>query len=405
MKLGYFIQNYKRGGVNTFVKNLISKKIYNDQIYIISNHNNPGLKFLKNKPNKAVKYLTYSLFSWDTILNKKLNILIIQILKILYSILFPISFFYQVYKLKEFFKKNKFDKIMVINGGYPGGDLCLAAVLAWNKIYPQKKPWMNFHNFALKSNKFFLLNFYKNYVDKKISKSVQGFVSVSIACSKSILKRKNLKNVKILTIYNGHLNLKSKKKINIKKKFNLPKNSKILLMLAEYDLRKGHEFIINVMEKIIKKNKNIFLFIYGYGEKNLIEKLIKASSAKKNIFLNNYNENNIGLINGCDILVIPSQEYESFGYTAIEALSQKKPVVATDCGGLPEVIKNNITGFVVKKNNPTMFSHKILNLIKDRKIQKKFFLNSIVDFKKRFNHIKMIKNYNNLIKYNKVSQD
>ena len=38
-------------------------------------------------------------------------------------------------------------------------------------------------------------------------------------------------------------------------------------MLAEYDLRKGHEFIINVMEKIIKKNKNIFLFIYGYGEK------------------------------------------------------------------------------------------------------------------------------------------
>ena len=52
-----------------------------------------------------------------------------------------------------------------------------------------------------------------------------------------------------------------------------------------------------------------------------------------------------------------------------------------------------------------MFSHKILNLIKDRKIQKKFFLNSIVDFKKRFNHIKMIKNYNNLIKYNKVSQD
>ena len=160
-----------------------------------------------------------------------------------------------------------------------------------------------FHNFALKSNKFFLLNFYKNYVDKKISKSVQGFVSVSIACSKSILKRKNLKNVKILTIYNGHLNLKSKKKINIKKKFNLPKNSKILLMLAEYDLRKGHEFIINVMEKIIKKNKNIFLFIYGYGEKNLIEKLIKVSSAKKNIFLNNYNENNIGLINGCDILV------------------------------------------------------------------------------------------------------
>ena len=174
MKLGYFVQNYKRGGVNTFIKNLISKDIFNDDIYIISNHNNPGLKFLKNKSNKKVKYLTYSIFSWDTILNKNLNIMTINVLKILYSIFFPISFIFQFFKLKNFFKKHNFDKIMIINGGYPGGDLCLAAVLAWNKIYPQEKPWINFHNFALKNNRFFLLDFYKNYVDKIISKSVKG---------------------------------------------------------------------------------------------------------------------------------------------------------------------------------------------------------------------------------------
>ena len=55
MKIGYFIQNYKRGGVNTFVKNLISKNLYNDEIFIISNNNNPGLEFLKKK-NKNKKY-------------------------------------------------------------------------------------------------------------------------------------------------------------------------------------------------------------------------------------------------------------------------------------------------------------------------------------------------------------
>ena len=52
MKIGYFIQNYKRGGVNTFIKNLTSTNIYKDKIFIISNHNNPGIKFLKNISQK-----------------------------------------------------------------------------------------------------------------------------------------------------------------------------------------------------------------------------------------------------------------------------------------------------------------------------------------------------------------
>ena len=47
-------------------------------------------------------------------------------------------------------------------------------------------------------------------------------------------------------------------------------------MLAEYDLRKGHKFIIDVMEKINqKKIKNIFLFIFGHGDINEVNKLVQ----------------------------------------------------------------------------------------------------------------------------------
>ena len=80
-----------------------------------------------------------------------------------------------------------------------------------------KKTLDNFHNFALKKYRFFLLDFYKNFVDEIISKSIKGFVSVSKVCSKSILKRKNLKKSKIITIYNGYLNSKKKKNFFLKK--------------------------------------------------------------------------------------------------------------------------------------------------------------------------------------------
>ena len=94
--------------------------------------------------------------------------------------------------------------MMIVNGGYPGGDLCLAAVFVWSKIYPNKKVWMNFHNFALSNHKSPLLNFYKNLIDKLIFDSIEGFISVSKICSASIRKKKYLKKANTITIYNGH---------------------------------------------------------------------------------------------------------------------------------------------------------------------------------------------------------
>ena len=170
-------------------------------------------------------------------------------------------------------------------------------------------------------------------------------------------------------------------------------------MLAEYDLRKGHEYIIKVMEKIIIKNKNIYLFIFGYGSKTEVEKLVSRSTASKNIFLNSFEENQFGLIDQSDIMVIASQKYESFGYTAIEAMSIKKVVIATNFGGVKEIILNNKTGYLVNKNNPGTFAKKVLNLLKDNKLRKKMENHSFLHYKKFFTSERMIKNYNKLLKY------
>ena len=287
---------------------------------------------------------------------------------------------------------------MIINGGYPGGDICLAASIAWSKIYPDKKPWINFHNFALRRHRIFLLNFYKNIVDKIVRKSVVGFVSVSRISTNTIKLRKNLKNVKTFTIHNGHSFEKREKTDSLIKKFNLPKNSKILLMLAEYDLRKGHKYIIDVMEKVTLQNKNIYLFIFGYGPKSEIRKLVLKSKASNNIFLNNFEDNQFGLINQSDIIVISSQKYESFGYTAIEAMSLKKIVISTNFGGVKEIILNNKTGYLVNKSKPNLFAKKILYILKNSKLKKKMENKSYLHYKRFFTSETMIKNYNNLIK-------
>lgn len=396
MKIAYFLENYAIGGVDTFVKNLLRKNLYNDQIYLIYNSNCPGKNSLKKIKN--IKILEYSIFSWDAVFNKFTNKIFNSFFKVIYSVIFPVTFLYQVTRIYYFLKAESFDKILIINGGYPGGDICLAATIAWSKIYPKKKSWISFHNFALKSNRIFLLNFYKNLVDKIIKKSVSGFISVSRICTKTIKLRKNLKDVKTFTIYNGHTFDKKKNIYSLRKKFNLPQNSKILLLLAEYDLRKGHKYIINVMEKILLRKKNVYLFVFGYGIKDEVEKLVLSSKVSKNIFLNNFEINQFGLINQSDILVISSQKYESFGYTAIEAMSTKKVVVATNFGGVKEIILNNQTGFLVNKNKPALFAKKVLELLNNNKLKKKMEKKSYQHYKKFFTSEIMIKNYNNLLK-------
>ena len=118
------------------------------------------------------------------------------------------------------------------------------------------------------------------------------------------------------------------------------------------------------MDQLFKKNKNdIFLFIFGDGneeEINAIKNLKAKFNCSNNIFLNKYIDDVSSLIKACDLLVVPSQEHESFGYTAVEAMAHKLPVVSTDVGGLPEVIVNEKTGYVVDRKNHNLLQIRFL---------------------------------------------
>lgn len=67
---------------------------------------------------------------------------------------------------------------------------------------------------------------------------------------------------------------------------------------------------------------------------------------------------------------------ESFGVSILEAASCGIPAITSDVGGLPEVNKDNYTGFVIPANNPRILSSKILNLYSDNKLRKKMGINA-----------------------------
>ena len=74
---------------------------------------------------------------------------------------------------------------------------------------------------------------------------------------------------------------------------------------------------------------------------------------------------------GCaDVFLLPS-EFESFGLVALEAMSCEVPVVATNVGGIPEVVKHGETGFLGELGNVKQMAEQALTILKNPDLKAK----------------------------------
>ena len=77
------------------------------------------------------------------------------------------------------------------------------------------------------------------------------------------------------------------------------------------------------------------------------------------------------LLGAADVLLLPS-ETESFGLVALEAMASGVPVVASDVGGLPEVVAHGNTGFLAPVGDVDTMAGYCLQLLKDEAVLKRF---------------------------------
>ena len=81
------------------------------------------------------------------------------------------------------------------------------------------------------------------------------------------------------------------------------------------------------------------------------------------------NKEVVDFYNASDIVIVPSLE-EPFGRVVIEAMACKKPVIGTNVGGIPEIIVDKQTGFLIPPKNPEYLEKSILTLIENKKLRR-----------------------------------
>ncbi len=370
MRFCLFIESEINGGLNTFIKNFLHNT--KDQVEIICNKN----FYLDDEIKKKTKIFRYH-FQED---NQKF--------------LKYISFAKKISKFVNILRYVKSDKFLVINGGHPGCFNAILSIIAWRLQKKNKRIVYNFHNLAAKSNyKNFVIHLFSNII---ISICIQKIVTVSKAALNSINHIYLLKNIKKKIIFNGTVDLQ--KTLNYKTK----KNKNYFLILASYEKRKGIHIAMESFNKFCNYNQSYNLHIYGDKKGGYFREIKKqwlGLEYRSKIKLNPYFKNKAELINNCEALIMPSIGFESFGYTLIEAMSLGKIVMASDIGGMPEVIKSGYNGFIYKSNNSLILKKLLLSFVKEQKtIKNNLKKNARKTFLKKFKSTDMSKKYLELIK-------
>ena len=102
-------------------------------------------------------------------------------------------------------------------------------------------------------------------------------------------------------------------------------------------------------------------------------------------------------MSAADLIIIPSQDYESFALTAVEAMLNKLPIVATNIGGIPETVgQDGHCGFLVDPGEPNKFSEKILYIVDNPEFSKKMGANGLSRALDVFDPKKMAREYHKL---------
>lgn len=147
-----------------------------------------------------------------------------------------------------------------------------------------------------------------------------------------------------------------------KKILQLPSDKETILTVGNLVEIKGHKYLIEAMNEVVKHRKDVLCIIVGSGKlKNKLEKQIKKLKLEDHVKLvggKPHDEIPIW-VNAADLFVLPSLR-ESFGVVQIEAMACGKPVVATYNGGSEEIITSGDYGLLVKPANPEELAEKIL---------------------------------------------
>lgn len=204
--------------------------------------------------------------------------------------------------------------------------------------------------------------------------------SCGVTAVSRFLKEKTLTNYHIekdITVINNFIDTELYKPAtsNGFKEHIAPNGEKVLIHTSNFRPVKRVSDTIRVFD-IVRKEVPSKLLLVGDGpDRSECERLSRDLGLQKDVIFLGKQDALVDILNSADLFLMPSQS-ESFGLSALEAMSCGVPVISSSVGGLPELIVHNETGYIAEIGDIERMAKYAIDLLTNEKKYELFSQNS-----------------------------
>jgi glycosyltransferase involved in cell wall biosynthesis len=178
--------------------------------------------------------------------------------------------------------------------------------------------------------------------------------------------------------------------VNVHEAFWLPHDAPVVGNIAALVPHKGQRYLIEAAHRVVQEIPDARFVILGEGElREHLERQVRDHHLEKHVLLPGFRTDVIGCLKAFDLFVMSSVT-EGLGTSLLDAMACARPIVATDAGGIPEIVKDGVNGLLVPPRDAASLAAAIVRALKDQALRTRMGAAGLTRVRERFTVDRMI---------------
>ncbi len=150
---------------------------------------------------------------------------------------------------------------------------------------------------------------------------------------------------------------------DLREELGIPERAPVFGTVSVFRRLKGHQYLLEATGEILRAVPEAKLLLAGDGpQEQNIRKRVEELGIGQAVLVPGFRDDIPRVLKTIDVFVFPSLQ-EALGTAILEALAMKRAVVASRVGGIPEIVEEGKTGFLVEPEKPAAIAEKVIPLL------------------------------------------
>ena len=216
---------------------------------------------------------------------------------------------------------------------------------------------------------------WKLAIGRTLNRPLTGLIAVSDYNALANTTYGVIPERRVTRIYNGvDLSRISGDPARFRRQYDIPEQRAIVLQVCWMIPEKGVEDLMEAARLVLSQNSNVQFVLAGEGvcRREYMARVEARGLADHFTWTGQIDDPLAsGVYPAADVVCQLSRWQEAFGWMIAEAMAYSRPVVAARVGGIPEIVEDGVSGYLVGRRQPAEAADRILRLLEDRELRLK----------------------------------